>query len=78
MVKYAKTKRCIVRLKGGDPIMFGRGGEEAEYLKKHKIQFEIIPGITSGIGSATYAGIPLTHRKFASSVVFVTGHEDFE
>ena len=78
MVKYAKTKRCIVRLKGGDPIMFGRGGEEAEYLKKHKIRFEIVPGITSGIGSATYAGIPLTHRKFASSVVFVTGHEDFE
>jgi len=78
MVKYAKTKRCIVRLKGGDPIMFGRGGEEAEYLNKHKIRFEIIPGITSGIGSATYAGIPLTHRRFASSVVFVTGHEDFE
>ncbi len=78
MVKYAKTKRCVVRLKGGDPIMFGRGGEEAEYLKKHKIKFEIVPGITSGIGSATYAGIPLTHRKFASSVVFVTGHEDFE
>jgi len=78
MVKYAKTKRCVVRLKGGDPIMFGRGGEEAEYLKKHKIRFEIIPGITSGIGSATYAGIPLTHRRFASSVVFVTGHEDFE
>ena len=78
MVKYAKTKRCVVRLKGGDPIMFGRGGEEAEYLNKHKIRFEIIPGITSGIGSATYAGIPLTHRRFASSVVFVTGHEDFE
>ena len=78
MVKYAKIKRNIVRLKGGDPIIFGRGGEEAEYLKKHKIQFEIVPGITSGIGSATYAGIPLTHRNFASSVVFVTGHEDFE
>ena len=76
MVKYAKTKKNIVRLKGGDPIIFGRGGEEAEYLKKRKIKFEIIPGITSGIGSATYAGIPLTHRKFASSVVFVTGHED--
>jgi len=58
MVKYAKIKRNIVRLKGGDPIIFGRGGEEAEYLKKHKIQFEIVPGITSGIGSATYAGIP--------------------
>ena len=76
MVKYAKTKKNIVRLKGGDPIIFGRGGEEAEYLKKRKIKFEIVPGITSGIGSATYAGIPLTHRKFASSVVFVTGHED--
>jgi len=78
MVMYAKTKRNIVRLKGGDPMIFGRGGEEAEYLKKHNVSFEIIPGITSGIGSATYAGIPLTHRKFASSVVFVTGHEDFE
>jgi uroporphyrin-III C-methyltransferase len=78
MVKYAKTKKNIVRLKGGDPIIFGRGGEEAEYLQKKKIKFEIIPGITSGIGSATYAGIPLTHRKFASSVVFVTGHEDLQ
>jgi len=78
MVMYAKTKHHVVRLKGGDPMIFGRGGEEAEYLKKHNISFEIIPGITSGIGSATYAGIPLTHRKFASSVVFVTGHEDFE
>lgn len=78
MVKYAKTKKNVVRLKGGDPIIFGRGGEEAEHLKKHKIKFEIIPGITSGIGSATYAGIPLTHRKHASSVVFVTGHEDPE
>ena len=76
MVMYAKTKKNVVRLKGGDPIIFGRGGEEAEHLKKHKIKFEIIPGITSGIGSATYSGIPLTHRKLASSVVFVTGHED--
>lgn len=76
MVKYAKTKKTVVRLKGGDPIIFGRGGEEAEYLIQNKIMFEIVPGITSGIGSATYAGIPLTHRKFASSVVFVTGHED--
>ena len=78
MVKYAKTKKNIVRLKGGDPIIFGRGGEEAEFLKEHKIKFEIVPGITSGIGSATYAGIPLTHRKHSSSVVFVTGHEDPE
>jgi len=78
MVKFAKSKKNIVRLKGGDPIIFGRGGEEAEYLKSCNINYEIIPGITSGIGSATYAGIPLTHRKYASSVVFVTGHEDPE
>lgn len=76
MVKYAKKKKTVVRLKGGDPIIFGRGGEEAEYLKSHKIQFEIIPGVTSAIGAATYSGIPLTHRKYASSVAFVTGHED--
>jgi len=78
MVKYAQSKKNVVRLKGGDPIIFGRGGEEAEFLKEHKIKYEIVPGITSGIGSATYSGIPLTHRKFASSVVFVTGHEDPE
>ena len=78
MVKYAKSNQSLVRLKGGDPFIFGRGGEEAEYLKKHKIKFEIVPGITSGIGSAVYSGIPLTHRKYSSSVVFVTGHEDTE
>ena len=78
MVKYAKLNKIVVRLKGGDPIIFGRGGEEAEFLKSFKVKYEIVPGITSGIGSATYAGIPLTHRKFASSVVFVTGHEDPE
>ena len=78
MVKYAKSSKHVVRLKGGDPIIFGRGGEEAEFLKDHKIKYEIIPGITSGIGSATYSGIPLTHRKYASSVAFVTGHEDPE
>lgn len=78
MIKYAKSKRHVVRLKGGDPIIFGRGGEEAEFLKSNKIKYEIVPGITSGIGSATYSGIPLTHRKYASSVVFVTGHEDPE
>jgi uroporphyrin-III C-methyltransferase len=76
MVKYAKSYRHIVRLKGGDPFIFGRGGEEAEYLKRHKIKFQIVPGITSGIGSAIYSGIPLTHRKYSSSVAFVTGHED--
>lgn len=76
MVKYARSHKHIVRLKGGDPFIFGRGGEEAEYLRRYKIKFEIIPGITSGIGSAVYSGIPLTHRKYSSSVVFVTGHED--
>ena len=78
MVKYAQLKKSVVRLKGGDPIIFGRGGEEAEFLKSFNVKYEIVPGITSGIGSATYAGIPLTHRQFASSVVFVTGHEDPE
>jgi len=76
MVDLAKKYKRVVRLKGGDPFIFGRGGEEAEYLQKYKIKFEIIPGITSGIGSAVYSGIPLTHRKYSSSVVFVTGHED--
>ncbi len=76
MVQFAKKKKKVVRLKGGDPFIFGRGGEEAEFLRKHKIPYEIIPGITSGIGSAEYSGIPLTHRDYASSVVFVTGHED--
>jgi uroporphyrin-III C-methyltransferase len=76
MVKFAKKNKVVVRLKGGDPFIFGRGGEEAEFLRKHKVKYAIIPGITSGIGSAEYSGIPLTHRKFASSVVFVTGHED--
>jgi len=76
MVKLAKKKKNIVRLKGGDPFIFGRGGEEAEFLRSNKIKYELIPGITSGIGSAEYSGIPLTHRDYASSVVFVTGHED--
>ena len=76
MVKFAKKNKNVVRLKGGDPFIFGRGGEEAEFLRKHKVKYEIIPGITSGIGSAEYTGIPLTHKDYASSVVFVTGHED--
>lgn len=76
MISYAKTVKTIVRLKGGDPMIFGRGGEEAEFLRHNHVKYEIVPGITSGVGSATYAGIPLTHRQHASSVAFVTGHED--
>ena len=76
MLKYGREYERVVRLKGGDPMIFGRGGEEARFLKSHGIKYEIIPGITSGLGSATYSGIPLTYRGHASSVVFVTGHED--
>ena len=76
MVEHAKNGKRVVRLKGGDPFIFGRGAEEAVYLFEHNIDFEIIPGITSAIGSAAYAGIPLTHRRYASSVAIVTGHED--
>ncbi len=66
----------VARLKGGDPFIFGRGGEEAEVLINNKIPFEIIPGVTSAIAAPAYAGIPLTHRKHASSVCLITGHED--
>ena len=76
MLKYGRECARVVRLKGGDPTMFGRGGEEARFLKSHGIKYEIIPGITSGLGSATYSGIPLTYRGRSSSVAFVTGHED--
>jgi uroporphyrin-III C-methyltransferase len=78
MVEEAKKGKRVLRLKGGDPFIFGRGGEEAEYLFERDIEFEIIPGVTSAIGSAAYAGIPLTDRRFASSVSFVSGHEDPE
>ena len=72
----AKAGKIVTRLKGGDPFIFGRGGEEAELLAKKGIDFEIVPGVTSAIAAPAYAGIPLTHRDFNATVAFVTGHED--
>lgn len=76
LIDRARSGRLVVRLKGGDPFIFGRGGEEIEELFKAGIPFEIVPGVTSATAAATYAGIPITHRKFTSTVAFVTGHED--
>lgn len=76
MLTYVLKGKSVLRLKGGDPLIFGRGAEEAEYLRRHNIQFEIIPGISSAIAAPAYAGIPLTHRGYSSSVAFITGHED--
>jgi uroporphyrinogen III methyltransferase/synthase len=76
IVSKAKEGKTVARLKGGDPYMFGRGGEEAEELLAAGIPFEVVPGVTSGIAGPAYAGIPLTHRAHSSSVTFITGHED--
>lgn len=76
IVAKAQGGRIVTRLKGGDPFIFGRGGEEAEVLVAAGIPFEIVPGVTSAIAAPAYAGIPLTHREFTSTVAFITGHED--
>ena len=76
LVQYGTGGRTVVRLKGGDPFVFGRGGEEALVLREAGIPYEVVPGVTAGIAAPAYAGVPVTHRELASGVAFVTGHEN--
>ena len=78
LVELAGRHRTVVRLKGGDPFLFGRGGEEAAHLVARGVTVEVVPGVTAGIAAPAYAGIPVTHRRAGSSVTFVTGHEEID